>query len=101
VTAPTNTAEIAEALLPLVRAGMRGTVHVAPEGACSWYDFAGAIFDLCGLRPDFAPVTTDEFGGPVRRPLYSVLGSARTPSLRPWREGLERYLREKGHVGSR
>ena len=98
VTAPTNTAEIAEALLPLVRDGLRGTAHLAAAEGCTWYEFAGAIFDLCGLSPDFAPVTTAEFGGPVRRPMYSVLGSTRAPALRHWRAGLERYLREKGHV---
>jgi dTDP-4-dehydrorhamnose reductase len=98
VTAPTNTAEIAEALLPLVRDGLRGAAHLAPAEGCSWYDFARAIFALCGLTPDFAPVTTAEFGGPVRRPMYSVLGSTRVPALRHWRLGLERYLREKGRI---
>ncbi len=98
VTAPTNTAEIAEALLPLVRDGMRGTAHLAAGEGCSWYEFAAAIFALCGLSPDFAPVTTAQFGGPVRRPMYSVLGTTRAPALRHWRLGLERYLHEKGHI---
>jgi dTDP-4-dehydrorhamnose reductase len=95
VTAPTNTAEIAEALLPLLRDGLRGTVHLAADGETSWYDFARAIFELRRLTPDCEPTTTEAFGGPVRRPRYSVLGSERVPRLRHWREGLERYLREK------
>jgi len=95
VTAPTNTAEIAEALLPLLREGLRGTVHLAADGETSWYDFARAIFEFRRLAPDCRPTTTAEFGGPVRRPLYSVLGSERVPRLRHWRLGLERYLREK------
>ncbi len=99
VTAPTNTAEIAEGLLPLLRDGIRGTIHLAADGETSWYTFARTIFELRGLQPDLSPVTTAEFGGPVRRPLYSVLGSARVPRLRHWRHGLERYLREKhGHL---
>ncbi len=95
VTAPTNTAEIAEALLPILRDGLRGTIHLAAAGETSWYTFARTIFDLRRLTPDCTPTTTAEFGGPVRRPLYSVLGSARVPRLRHWRDGLERYLREK------
>lgn len=95
VTAPTNTAEIAEALLPLIKSGARGTVHLAAGEGCSWFEFASAIFEEQGLKPDLQPVTTAEFGGPVRRPQYSVLGSNHHPPLRHWREGLKRYLREK------
>lgn len=95
VTAPTNTAHIAEALLPHLRDGLRGTVHLAADGETSWYDFARAIFELRGLTPDCQPTTAAKFGGPVRRPAYSVLGSERVPRLPHWRVGLERYLREK------
>jgi dTDP-4-dehydrorhamnose reductase len=95
VTAPTNTAEIAEALLPLVRDRARGVVHLAAAEGCSWYEFAAAIFELSGLSPDLQPVTTAEFGAPLERPMYSVLGTTRAPALRHWREGLERYVREK------
>jgi len=95
VTAPTNTAAIAEGLLPLVRDEMRGVVHLAADGECSWHEFAAAVFESSGLAPQLEAVTTDEFGGPVRRPLYSVLGSERVARLGHWREGLERYLRER------
>ncbi len=98
VTAPTNTAEIAEALLPLVKAGTMGTVHLAAGESCSWHAFAAAIFEICGLKPDLQAVTTAEFGAPLERPMYSVLGTTRAPALRHWRAGLERYLREKGHA---
>ncbi len=95
VTAPTNTAEIAEALLPLVLEGAEGVAHVAASDGCTWYQFAGAIFELAGLSPDFAPTTAAEFGGPVQRPAYSVLGSTRPIMIGGWRQGLERYMREK------
>ncbi len=95
VTAPTNTAEIAEALLPLVKDEMRGVVHVAAGEGCSWHEFAAAIFELYGLHPDLQAVTTAAFGAPLERPMYSVLGSDRVPGLRHWHEGLERYVQEK------
>lgn len=95
VTAPTNTAEVAEALLPLVVARATGIVHLAAAGATSWYDFARAIFALAGLEPDLAPVSSDEFGGPVQRPRYSVLGTTRASALPHWRVGLSRYIKER------
>lgn len=99
VTAPTNTAEIAEALLPLVRDKVLGAAHLAAAEGTSWHDFAAAIFDLAGVKPDLQPVTTAEFGGPVRRPMYSVLGASTAPPLRHWRAGLERYMKEKHALG--
>jgi len=99
VTAPTNTAEIAEALLPIIQAGARGTMHLAAAEGCSWHDFAAEIFRLAGLSPELNAVTTEQLGGPVKRPLYSVLGTSRAPKLRHWSAGLERYMREKHGVG--
>ena len=95
VTAPTNTAEIAEALLPAVRDGIRGTIHLAAGGGCSWHEFAAAIFKIAGIQPDLRAVTTAEFAAPLERPMYSVLGTTRVPALGHWHSGLERYMREK------
>lgn len=95
VTSPTNTAEIAEALLPLVKQRTRGVVHLAATGSTSWHEFAAAIFEMAGLRAPLEPVTTAERNDGVQRPMYSVLGTTRAPAMRPWRDGLERYMREK------
>lgn len=97
-TSPTNTAEIAEALLPLVKSGMRGVVHLAAAEGCSWHAFAAEIFRIAGVSPHLEAVTTEEFGGPVKRPMHSVLGSTRAPAMGHWRDGLERYMREKHGV---
>ena len=94
-TSPTNTAEIAEALLPLVRDGVRGVVHLAAAEGCSWHTFAQEIFAIAGVSPELNAVTTADFGGPVERPMYSVLGTSRAPAMRHWRDGLARYMREK------
>ncbi len=94
-TSPTNTAEIAEALLPLVKDGTNGVVHLAAGEGCSWHAFASEIFRLAGVSPELTAVTTEEFGGPVKRPMYSVLGTTVAPPMRNWREGLARYMQEK------
>jgi dTDP-4-dehydrorhamnose reductase len=53
---------------------------------------------MARLSPDFAPTTAAEYGGPVTRPANSALASDRIEPLPHWREGLERYLRAKGHL---
>jgi dTDP-4-dehydrorhamnose reductase len=94
-TSPTNTAEIAEALLSLVKDGAEGTVHLAAGEGTSWHAFAAAIFEIAGLSPQLEAVTTEEFGGPVKRPMYSVLGTTVAAPMGHWRAGLARYMREK------
>jgi dTDP-4-dehydrorhamnose reductase len=104
VLAPTYTADLAEAIARLVAARPPGGIyHLTNAGACSWFEFAGRIFELCKLAPDLAPTTSAEYQAPASRPPYSVLANTRAaalglPPLRPWPEALEDYLRAKGHL---
>jgi len=102
VLAPTYTQDVAETLFKVIEAGGRGTIHITNSGECSWFQFAGAIFSLAGLKPDFSPTSSAEFGSAARRPAYSVLANTRLRDLsigqpRPWRDALAAYMREKGH----
>jgi dTDP-4-dehydrorhamnose reductase len=103
VLSPTFTPDLAAKLLELVQTGLYGTYHITGRGACSWYDFARAIFEECGLNPDVSPTTTASFGANALRPPYSVLSNdalarAGITMMRPWREALRDYLSRKGHV---
>jgi dTDP-4-dehydrorhamnose reductase len=70
-----------------------GLYHVAPEGECTWADFAEAIFEEAGLATRVRRITTAEFPRPAARPAYSVLRSERgAPVLPHWREGLRACL---------
>jgi dTDP-4-dehydrorhamnose reductase len=101
---PTYTDDLAEAIARLLAATPPGGVyHLTNAGACSWFEFAGRIFELCGLTPDLKPTTSEEYKAPARRPPYSVLANTRAaalglPPLRPWPEALEAYLRAKKHL---
>jgi dTDP-4-dehydrorhamnose reductase len=94
---------LAEAIARLVAARPPGGIyHLTNAGACSWFEFAGRIFELSKLAPDLAPTTSAEYKAPASRPPYSVLANTRAaalglPPLRPWSEALEDYLRAKGH----
>lgn len=103
---PTWAAHLAAAVWELAeRVELTGTLHWSDAGVLTWYDFALAIRDEAharGLieRPvPVAPLTTEQFPRPARRPAFSVLdhGATRTrlrTPIRPWRESLGRMLDE-------
>jgi dTDP-4-dehydrorhamnose reductase len=101
VLAPTATADLAQAVLALIDhpALAAGIYHLVNEGSCSWYELTRAIVDILGLQAEVVPVDRGGRTGEMRRPLYSVLANTRARALgirlRPWREALESYLREK------
>jgi dTDP-4-dehydrorhamnose reductase len=104
VLTPTYTADLAQAVRPLLAVDPPGGIyHLTSQGACSWLEFARRIFALCGLAPDLAPTTSAAFGAPARRPANSVLLDTRTAALdlgplRPWPDALRAYLQAKGHL---
>ena len=93
VGSPTFTGHLAHALVELAEGHGHGFLHVAGTGACSWYEFAGAIFERAGVDVELRPCTTDEFPRPARRPANSVLESERgAPELPTWLDGLDAYV---------
>jgi dTDP-4-dehydrorhamnose reductase len=80
VGTPTSARSLAETLWQIV--GMpeiNGIHHWTDAGVASWYDFAVAIAEegvrlgLVGDGISVAPITTQEYPTPARRPSYSVL----------------------------
>jgi dTDP-4-dehydrorhamnose reductase len=97
VGCPTYTGHLAEALVRLLDGDEYGLHHIAGGGACSWFDFAGAIFDQAGVECRTLSCTTDEFPRPAPRPPYSALATEREYGLLlpDWQEGLADYLSER------
>ncbi len=103
IMAPTNTNDLALKIAEVIAAGGRGIFHITNQGICSWYEYAGQIFDFLGLTPDFGPTTTEAYGAKAARPAYSVLANTRLESLgieplAEWPDALRRYLTDKGHM---
>jgi dTDP-4-dehydrorhamnose reductase len=97
VTSPTFTRDLARALRGIASSARFGTYHATNAGACSWFMFAHAIFEIAGIDAKLEPTTTAEYGAAARRPAYSVLANdalaaAGVEPLRGWREALEEYL---------
>jgi dTDP-4-dehydrorhamnose reductase len=102
-TCPTSTRDLAIAILQLIEHDGRGTFHITNSGACTWYQFAATIFELCDLQPVLSPTTTASYGLKAHRPAYSVLANDRLTQAGvaqpgPWRDALRGYLALKGHL---
>jgi dTDP-4-dehydrorhamnose reductase len=101
IVAPTPTDELARQLiLMLQRRPGPGLYHAVAHGQCSWHEFASAALMLAGIDHPIAPVSSNEFAAPARRPAYSVLDNARLRHLgmdimTDWRSGLKRYVEKK------
>ena len=101
IVGPTATADLARKLVQVLERGDYGLYHVTNAGACSWFEFARAIFELANLRVDLTPISSKQFGAAARRPAYSVLRHDHLAALAlddmpTWRDALARYLREGG-----
>lgn len=103
VLTPTYTKDLAQKMHELLENDVYGVYHITNAGSCSWYEFAGKVFELLDMKPDFGPTTTAAYRLKARRPAYSVLAhnmlnDLRIKDLRPWTEALEAYLKEKGYL---
>jgi dTDP-4-dehydrorhamnose reductase len=100
IGSPTYTYDLAEFLLQLVATEKYGIYHASNTGACSWYEFAKAIFELNGISIQVDPCTTEEFPRPAPRPRYSVMDHMAIRAngfrdLRHWKDGLKDFLEKR------
>lgn len=100
---PTSTDAVAGALLPLLRHGITGIVHMTCSGEASWHAFARHLLHLYGLNRQVEACTTAEFPRPAPRPANSRLEKRALrhhglPDMPDWRESLERFSREHPKV---
>lgn len=97
ITTPTWTLALAKQMRLLSEKAEPGLYHATCQGACSWFDFARAIFEETGTEVKLTPTTSAEFQSPVRRPAYSVLENKHAQDqgldiMPHWRDALAAYL---------
>ncbi len=102
---PTSTFELAQQIVLLSRTNNFGLFHATAEGSCTWYDFAREIFSIANLQARVEIADPQEFPTKVPRPTYSVLENTALKArgvncLRPWQEGLRRYLHDPAGASS-
>ncbi len=101
----TSSADLARALVALIRARPGGVWHVANTGTTTWFEIARFIGEILGRGEDFAtPITTSELSpAPLAtRPPRSDLDTskfARAFSPLPeWRDAVARLVRDREHL---
>jgi dTDP-4-dehydrorhamnose reductase len=100
ICTPTYACDLAGAVVGLIETRRYGLYHVTNAETCSWYEFASAIFELDGVQTDLTRIRSADYAAPATRPRYSVLSTGFYESLgfsplRPWREALAAYIRER------
>jgi dTDP-4-dehydrorhamnose reductase len=97
---PTSAAELASAMLTLVRGGHRGLFHYVNLGETSWLQLGRAIAAELRLDPSrIRAVRARDLKRPAPRPSYAVLSTERYRAVTgervlTWQEALHRYLKE-------
>jgi dTDP-4-dehydrorhamnose reductase len=79
VGTPTYVPHLAERLMPLVRSGQRGVVHLGGPEVTTWHDVLLRAVDLAALPGEVAEQKADELERPARRPVNSALTSLVLP----------------------
>ncbi|ANB19131.1 dTDP-4-dehydrorhamnose reductase [Dokdonella koreensis] len=85
------------------RGAAQGVYHLTAAGACSWFDFAQAIFErahaagLLPRRPRVVPIASADYPTPAQRPAWSVLDCERLQTrfglhLPAWEQGLREVV---------
>ena len=89
----TYTKDLAQAVRQLVVGPYEpGVYHLVNEGVTSWYDVAGEVFRLRGIKIPLVPISSAEYPMPAKRPKYGVLLNNKFPAFRPWPQALADYL---------
>jgi dTDP-4-dehydrorhamnose reductase len=97
ILSPTPTRLIASRTAELLEGDVRGVLHLASGGSCSWYEFARVIFETMNVATPLIPCPSSEFPSAVRRPAFSAMESSRlaacpvTP-MPSWRECVVNFL---------
>jgi dTDP-4-dehydrorhamnose reductase len=96
---PTYAADLARVMLEILASGkwVPGIYHFSNEGPTTWFQFADAIRDHCGLSCTLNAITTDQYPTPAQRPAYSVMDTSKIRNtygitIRPWQECLAECL---------
>lgn len=99
----TYTRDAAKKIAQLLPTDYYGIFHISNEGSCSWHEFACEILSLAGITTPVIPITSDEFHSVAKRPAFSALDNYHLrllgmDDLRPWREALKDYMKERALV---
>lgn len=94
---PTSTADLAGAILALIKTETHGIFHLVNEGETSWYGWARAVLTELQIGGvELKPIPAAEYERPAAVPANGALANnaarAQGVELRGWREALSEFL---------
>ena len=104
---PTSAHDLASEILRIALCDQYGVWHCTNEGTCSWADLAQEAFRLAGVPCEVKRCTSEQWKtinpNAADRPRYSSLENAQLAAtignrMRPWREALADYIRDRATV---
>lgn len=100
IGSPSYTPDLARGVWQLLESGASGLFHLSNAGEISFADYAREIFGIAGVDATVESVSTEDYGAPAARPLYSTLSNELAHRngvvpLRHWREALAEFLEDK------
>jgi dTDP-4-dehydrorhamnose reductase len=96
--------DLARAIFALVEQRCTGLYHIANAGQASPFDMAREIVRQTGIRRDFEPISTADYGFVAPRARYTVLDTAKynavegVPVLPDWQTALGAYLNSRNVI---
>jgi len=97
IGAPSYTPDLAQSIWQLLSGAEGGLYHLSNASEVAFDEYAREIFRLAGVVCEVQAVSSEEYGAPARRPLYSTLSNEKahaagvTP-LRHWRDALAEFI---------
>jgi dTDP-4-dehydrorhamnose reductase len=96
---PTYTPDLAVATWQLLQNGDGGLFQLSNAGEVAFDEYAREVFKIAGLQCEVQAVSSEEYGAPARRPLYSTMSNQKAqkigvPPLRDWRAALVEWMEQ-------
>ncbi len=94
---PSHTHDLAKALWQLVQNEQAGLFHLSNAGEVAFDEYAREVFRLANINCEVESISSQEYGAPARRPLYSTLSNDKAHSvgvtpLRHWKDALREFV---------
>jgi dTDP-4-dehydrorhamnose reductase len=103
---PTYTPDLARGVWQLLQNAEGGLFQLSNGGAVTFDEYARLVFKIAGVECEVQSVSSEEYGAPARRPLYTVMSNEKAQKLgvfplRDWREALVEFMSQSSLTGSK
>lgn len=98
---PSYTPDLARGVWQLIEKAEGGLFHLSNAGEVDFASYAEAVFQIAGVSCEVERVSSEDYGAPAKRPLYSTLSNQKAHDLgveplRDWKMALEEFLAPLG-----